>query len=61
MNIGYELFFSSYLFYQLFFDSIFSFLGNYDDENGSYLAIQHDHLAYSSCSLLLVRNVFSRD
>ena len=24
----------------------FSFLGNYDDENGSYLAVQHDHIAY---------------
>ena len=24
-------------------------LGNYDDENSSYLAVQHDHIAYRTC------------
>ena len=27
-------------------DDCFSFSGNYDDENSSYIAVQHDHIAY---------------
>jgi len=26
--------------------NVFFFVGNYDDENGSYIAVQHDHIAY---------------